>query len=313
VTLGPVLVYYPDPDEARAYAGFVRPPRGTTIRCCDNPDDAAAAIGDTEILYAWGFPARLLARAPRLRWVQVMGAGVDRFLVPELPVGVVLTRAPVFGPWMVEYVFGWCGWVSQKMETYRQAQRGHRWIATVPDRLRGRTLTIVGLGAIGRALARASRTFGMRVVGVSRSGRRVGHVDRVYRAADLRRALGMADFLVLALPLTPDTRGLIGERELAALPPSAWLVNIARGPVVREQALVEALRAGRLAGAILDVFDEEPLPPAHPLWDLPNVVVTPHVSGPSTPAEIGSIFNDNVRRYASSRRLAHVVDRRRGY
>jgi len=223
------------------------------------------------------------------------------------------TRAPVFGPWMVEYVFGWCAWVTQKMETYREAQRARLWIATAPDRLRGKTLAIVGLGEIGRSLARAAAAFGMRVTGVSRTGRRVVNVDRVYRPRQLMRALAGADFVVLALPLTPDTRGLIGGRELAAMRPGAWLVNIARGPIVREQALVEALQARRIAGAILDVFEQEPLSPAHPLWELPNVVITPHVAGPSTPDEIAEVFNENLRRYAQGRRLAHLVDRRRGY
>lgn len=308
---GPILVYHPE--EAETYARLVRPPRGATIHCCGTPGDAARVIGETEVLYAWGFPAHLLARAPRLRWVQVMGAGVDRFLVPELPAGVVLTRAPVFGPWMVEYVFGWCAWVTQKMETYRAAQRDHRWIDTAPGRLRGRTLAIVGLGEIGRAVAKVARSFGMRVIGVSRSGRPVAQVERVYPVGRLASALAAADFAALACPLTPETRGLIGARELAALRPGAWLVNIARGLIVEEAALLEALRARRIGGAVLDVFDEEPLPPDHPLWDFPNVVVTPHVSGPSTPDEIAPIFNENLRRYAAGRRLAHVVDRRQSY
>jgi phosphoglycerate dehydrogenase-like enzyme len=311
VTLGPILVYHPD--DVEAYARLIRAPRGATIHPCDKPDAAAYAIGETEILYAWGFPPHLLARTPRLRWIQVMGAGVDGFLVPDLAAEVVVTRAPVFGAWMVEYVLGWCAWVTQKMETYRAAQREHRWIDTVPERLRGRTLALVGLGDIGRAVARAARSLGMRVVGVSRSGRPVAHVDRVYPVARLTRALAAADFAVLAVPLTPATRGLIGARELAALRPEAWLVNIARGPIVQEAALLDALRARRIAGAILDVFDEEPLPAAHPLWDFPNVVITPHASGPSTPDEIAPIFNENLRRYAAGRRLAHVVDRRKGY
>jgi phosphoglycerate dehydrogenase-like enzyme len=311
VTLGPILVYHPD--EVEVYARLIHAPRGATIHLCDKPAAAAYAIGETEILYAWGFPAHLLARAPRLRWIQAMGAGVDGFLVPDLRAEVVVTRAPVFGAWMVEYVLGWCAWVTQKMETYRAAQREHRWIDTVPERLRGRTLAMVGLGDIGRAVARAARSLGMRVVGVSRSGRPVAHVERVYPVARLTRALAAADFAVVAVPLTRDTRGLIGARELAALRPGAWLVNIARGPIVEEAALLEALRARRIAGAILDVFDAEPLPAAHPLWDFPNVVITPHVSGPSTPDEIAPIFNENLRRYAAGRRLAHVVDRRKGY
>jgi glyoxylate/hydroxypyruvate reductase A len=309
--IGPILVYHPD--EVHAYASLVRAPRDTPVRPSSTPGEAGPFLRETEVLYAWAFPPHLLAAAPRLRWIQVMGAGVDRFLVAALPAEVRITRAPVFGAWMVEYVFGWSMWVTQKMETFREAQRTQRWIATTPERLRGKTLTIVGLGEIGRALAAAATTLGMRVIGVSRSGRKIGDVNRTYRVKDLPTALAQADFAVLAIPLTTETRGLVGERELEAMKASAWLVNIARGPVVQEGPLVEALQTRRIAGAILDVFDDEPLPRDHPLWRLPNVVVTPHISGPSTPAEITPIFNENLRRYAASRPLIHAVNRRRGY
>jgi phosphoglycerate dehydrogenase-like enzyme len=306
-----LLVYHPD--EVEAYASLIRAPRRVAVHACATPEAARPVIADAEILYAWRFPPELLAKAARLRWIQAMGAGVDRFLVPELPPEVVITRAPVFGTWMVEYVFGWCVQVTQKMATYREAQRRHQWITTVPDRLRDRTLVLVGVGEIGRALARAAKTFGMRVIGVTRSGRRQPGLDRAYRTAERVRALAEADFAVLCLPLTAETRGLIGARELAALRPHAWLVNIARGPIVDEAALMAALESRRLGGAILDVFDVEPLPASHPLWDLPNAVITPHISGPSTPADIAPIFNDNLRRYLRGQRLRHVVARRRGY
>jgi glyoxylate/hydroxypyruvate reductase len=308
---GSLLVYHPD--EVDAYASLIRTPRRLGIHVCATPEAAREVIADAEILYAWRLPADLLAKAARLRWVQAMGAGVERFLTPELPSRVVVTRAPVFGSWMVEYVFGWCAWVTQKMATYQEAQRDRHWITITPDRLRGRTLVLVGVGEIGGTLARAAKAFGMRAVGVTRSGRRLRGLDRVYRTAQLARALAEADFAVLALPLTAETRGMIGSRELAGLRPHAWLVNIARGPIVDERALVAALESRRIGGAILDVFDEEPLPPAHPLWALPNTVITPHISGPSTPAEIAPIFNDNLRRYLRGERLRHVVDRRHGY
>jgi phosphoglycerate dehydrogenase-like enzyme len=125
--------------------------------------------------------------------------------------------------------------------------------------------------------------------------------------------LPVADFVVLTVPLTPATRHLIGGPELEAMKPSAWLINIARGPIVDEAALLEALSAKRIGGAILDVFDEEPLPAGHPLWEFENVVITPHISGPSTPGEIAPIFNDNLRRYLSGRALRFQVDRTRGY
>ena len=307
-----VLVYHADPK----YAELVRVPRNrVVVRAAATPSEAAELIADTEVLYAWKFPPHLFAKAARLKWLQAMGAGVDWAIVRELPPRVVITRAPgVFGPWMAEYVIGWCAWITQRIETYREAQRQRRWLDHVlPDRLLGKTLTIVGLGDIGRAIARAARAFGMRVVGVSRSGRRVREAERVFKVGELARALADADFVVVLLPLTPETLGLIGADALAAMKPTAWLLNIARGAVVDEAALLEALEHRRIAGAILDVFATEPLPPHHRLWRTDNVVITPHVAGPSTPEEIAPVFNDNLARYLTGRPLRHVVDRARGY
>ena len=310
-----ILVYHPD--EVDAYARLINVPRGrdVAIHVAATEADAAAHIGEVEVIYAWKLPPALYGKARRLRWLQAMGAGVEWALVPDLRRRVIVTRAPgVFGSWMSEYVIGWCSWVSQRMETYRAAQRERRWIGDVlPERLRGRTLTLVGIGDIGGEIARVARAVGMRVVGVSRSGRRVPHVDRVHRTVHLHRALSAADFVVVVVPLTPATRGLIDATALAAMRPDAWLLNIGRGAVVDDAALVEALRARRIAGAILDVFPSEPLPPEHPLWRLDNAVITPHIAGPSTAEEIAPIFNDNLRRYLTRRPLRYVVDRERGY
>jgi phosphoglycerate dehydrogenase-like enzyme len=311
-----ILVYQPTRAEVLAYARLIRLPRGPfRVRVAATPGSAAAAIGEAEILYAWGFPPPLLARARKLRWVQSAGAGVEKLLGPELAPGVVVTRAAgIFGPWMAEYVLGWCLWVTQRMETFRARQARRIWKPLDPLRLRGATLAVVGLGDIGRTIAAAaSRALGMTVLGVSRSGRPMREADAVYPTADLRAALARADFAVLTLPLTPATRGLVGRRELAAMKRSAWLVNVGRGAVLDETALVAALRTRRIAGAILDVFETEPLPASHPLWGLDNAVITPHISGPSTPGEVSVIFNENLRRYVAGRALRHVVDRRRGY
>jgi phosphoglycerate dehydrogenase-like enzyme len=172
---------------------------------------------------------------------------------------------------------------------------------------------VVGLGDIGGSIAKLARALGMQVIGVTRSGRASRDALRVYRTKALRAALARAAFAVLTLPLSDETRGLVGAAELAAMKPTAWLLNLARGPIVDEAALLEALRGRRIAGAVLDVFDTEPLPTDHPLWGLDNVVVTPHISGPSTPREIGPIFNDNLRRYTANRPLRHTVDRTVGY
>ena len=310
-----ILVY--NPDEAPAYAKTIRAPRGrsVTIHPAVTEAEAAAVIGEIDIVYGWKFPASLYAKAPRLTWHQVMGAGVDWAFVPELPPSVVITRAPgVFGAWMSEYVLGWCLWVTQRMETYRAAQREQRWRGELlPARLRGATLALVGMGDIGRTIARAAAAMGMNVIGVSRSGRPVPVVKRVYRVGHLHRALAAADFVVLVVPLTSETRGLIDAKALGMMRPSAWLLNIGRGALVDEAALLEALRARRIAGAVLDVFPKEPLPPEHPFWRLDNAVITPHISGPSTPDELAPIFNDNLARWMAGRPLRHVVDRRRGY
>ena len=148
---------------------------------------------------------------------------------------------------------------------------------------------------------------------MSRTGAKVAGVERVYRPREIRRALAAADWVVLTVPLTPATRGLIGAGELAAMKPTAWLLNIARGAVVEEAALLDALRRRAIAGAVLDVFATEPLSADHPFWTLDNVVVTPHIAGPDVAEEIAPVFSDNLARYLSGRPLRYVVDRRRGY
>ena len=310
-----VLVYHPF--EADAYARLIRPPRGrpVDVQVCASEAAAAPVAVAADVVYAWQFPHALYPRATRLTWLQAMGAGVDWVLGPALPPRVVVTRVPgVFGPWMSEYVLGWCAWVTQRMETYRTAQRERRWIETeLPGRLRGKALALVGVGDVGREIARVARAVGLRVIGVSRSGRRVPGLDRVHRVSALHQVLASADFVVLAIPLTAATRGLIDATALAAMRPDAWLINVGRGAVVDDAALVEALTARRLGGAVLDVFATEPLPTDHPLWGLDNAVITPHISGPSTPAEIAPVFNANLARWLAHRPLLHVVDRAHGY
>jgi glyoxylate/hydroxypyruvate reductase A len=312
---GPVSVLVYHPDEAQTYARLIRAPRGRVrIRTAANPTEALAHIEEMDILYTWGFPTKLLPSANRLRWIQVMGAGVDAFLDAPFPPRVTLTRVvDVFGPWMAEYTFGWLLWATQQTEHFRAAQRAQRWEPVTPTLLRGKTLGVVGLGSIGRTIARLGRAFGMRVLGMNRSGRGVPEVERVYRRAAVRELLRASDYVVLVVPLTPETRGVLGDAELRAMRPGAWLVNVGRGALVQEDSLLRALRERWIAGAVLDVFVDEPLPAEHPFWELPNVVVTPHVSGPNDPAEIAPVFNDNLQRFLAGRALRGRVDIKRGY
>jgi phosphoglycerate dehydrogenase-like enzyme len=180
----------------------------------------------------------------------------------------------------------------------------------------GRTVAIVGVGRIGGEVARLARRFGLRVVGVRRSGRPHRWVHRMFPTRSLRAALRQADFVVVTTPLTPETRGLIGARELDCLPRHAGLVNLGRGAVVDYEALSARLRTRRLAGAVLDVFPEEPLPPASPIWSTPNVILSPHCAVDDGRAYVPrclDIFFDNLRRYLGGRPLRNVVDRAQGY
>lgn len=309
-----VLVYAPDDSEA--FGRLIRAPaRSIVLHVCHTPPEVAQAIDEAEVIYAWGFPTELLPREKRLRWVQGMGAGVDAFLGPGLlPPEVIVTRTiGAHGPWMAEYVVGHLLARCLDLERIRADQAARRWPIYFPERLHGKTLGLVGIGAIGQAIARAARGLGMRVVGLGRTARRARYVDRVYPRRALRTMLGQCDVVVVVVPFTPDTRGLIGAAEFRSMTRRPWFLNIGRGPVVDEPALIAALGEGRLAGAILDVFAEEPLPPDSPLWTMPNVVVTPHMAGPTHPEDVVPRFNANLRRYLAGAPLRNVVDRRRGY
>ncbi len=206
---------------------------------------------------------------------------------------------------------------SRRLHVDVRNQIACRWDrpAGVGGEIRGQVMGILGLGQIGRALAPLAAGFGMRVIGTRRTPEAVPHVDRVLPPERLDDVLREADYVVALVPVTPATRGLFGEREFRLMKPTAVFINVARGPVVQEQALIAALREGWIAGAGLDVFDEEPLPPDHPLYTFEQVIITPHVSGvtPRFFDRVAGAFCDNLRRYLSGRPLRHVVDVAQGY
>ncbi len=280
------------------------------------------ALDDTEVLFLrWGVGRetfqRLVTQIPGLRWVHTISAGVDHLLFPELTVSdVVLTNASgVFNVPIAETVLAYMLAVVKRLPEFFEQQRSHRWHKLGLQELRGRTVGILGLGDIGSEVARLCRAFGMRVLGMVRHPRSNQYADEVLPPDCLHDLLGRSDFVVITLPLTDETRGLIGRAELAAMKPDGWLINIARGAIVDEGALLEALRERRIGGACLDVFAEEPLPEDSPFWDLPNVILTPHNSWSSPHIQEREIelFLENLRRYVSGEPLLNVVNKQAGY
>lgn len=283
-------------------------------------DDAAtleAGLAKAEVLLAGHFPAHDLGRrAPRLRWIQSTSAGVEK-LAPVLPPGVVLTNASgVHGPKGAEYALAALLMLHHRVPRFVTAQRARRWEPVHSDRIAGRTLVVVGVGRIGAAAARLARRFGLRVLGVRRTGAPHQAVDAMYRPRDLARILPRADFVLVTAPLTAGTRGLLGRRELDRLPRHAGLVNVGRAGVVDYDALRTKLERGELGGAVLDVFPDEPLPADSPWWTTPDVILSAHCAIDDLVEYVPrclDIFFDNVRRYLDGRPLRNRVEPARGY
>ena len=268
--------------------------------------------------------SELLQAATRLVWVQATSAGVERYLaVPELVERdeVVLTNLRgAAASAIADHVFAMLLVLTRRLQPRLDAAREGRWERDLdgpdPVALEDRTLLVLGLGSIGTEVARRGAGFGMRVLATRRSDAPApGFVERVERPERTLELLGQADVVVVCLPLTGETEGLLDERAFAALRPGAFLVNIARGAIVESEALLAALDSGRLAGACLDVTDPEPLPPGHPLWGREDVVITPHVAGRAALSqERGSaLLLENLRRFGAGEPLSNVVDKRAGY
>jgi phosphoglycerate dehydrogenase-like enzyme len=280
-----------------------------------------ALLPDVEIA-AGHFPHDLLTRAPGLRWFQQWGAGADWLLrEPEIAAqDFILTSASgVHAVPISEQIIGTLLMFARKLHRAVRAQARHEWWRPKSDQLFelvDKTMLLVGVGAIGARTALLASALGMRVEGIRRDpARQVEGVDAMYGPDQLRERLAHADVVVLTVPLSKATRGLIGAAELAAMKPTAYLINIGRGGTVDEPALAQALAEGRLAGAALDVFAEEPLPADSPLWAMENVIITGHYAGatPRYDERALAIFLDNLRRYRAGAPLRNVVDKDAGY
>ncbi len=293
---------------------------------------------DVEVLFTVGVLLPKPEQAPKLRWVQAYNAGAERALAaaPALLERVVLTSSSgVHMPVMAEYALLMMLAHDHRLPGLLREQAAHNWPVDrgnlyAATELRDKTVGILGYGSIGREVARLARAFGMRVLAAKRNpnqradegwqlpgtGDPAGELpEQIYGLDELGTLLPACDYLVVALPLTPETRHVLDAQRLAMLKPSAFVINVGRGGLIDEPALIAALEAGQLGGAALDVFEKEPLPSSSPLWSLPNVILTPHISGSTARYDelTMQLFADNMRRYVAGEALYNVVDVKLGY
>jgi phosphoglycerate dehydrogenase-like enzyme len=282
----------------------------------------AASLPGADVLFVWDFVSGALAgqwpHADALRWVHVASAGVDRVLFPELAASdvVVTNSRGVFDEPMAEYVLALVLCFAKDLHTTIRLQRQHRWQHRETERLLRARALVVGTGPIGHAIGRRLSSAGISVSGIGRTaGAGDPDLNDIRPFGQLHEMLGEVDYVVLAAPLTPETEGMIDAAALRRMKPAARLINVGRGALVVEPDLVEALAAGRIGGAALDVFADEPLPESSPLWEMPNVIVSPHMSGDVTGwrEELVELFVRNLRRYREGAPLLNVVDKHRGY
>ena len=280
-----------------------------------------ALLAEAEVFFAFRLPRNVIARSPRLKWIQVMSAGVNvQLLDTDLRQSPVMMTnvSGIHATPISEFVLGLMLMFVKQAPLYFQSKQERQWRRLAPSVLRSKTVGVVGLGSIGQEVARLAKAFGMRVLATRRSAKQVGrarYVDIMLPKEQLQRLLAESDFVVLALPLTAETTKFIGEEELRTMKSTAYLINIARGGIIDEEALIRALDEGWIAGAGLDVFATEPLPRDSRLWELPNVILSPHISGAMEDyaSQATGVFCENLRRYLKGEKLLNLVDKKKGY
>lgn len=285
-------------------------------------DELAEKIRGADVLLLWDYFATVVREvwehADSLKWIHVAAAGVDKLLFPELVAsGVVVTNSRgIFDRPMAEFVLASILAFAKDLPGSLRRQQHATWEHRETERIDGARALIVGTGSIGRETARMLTAVGMHVEGVGRTARDGGQeFGTVHAADDLAAVVGSADYVVLIAPLTDATRGMVDARVLAAMKPTARLINVGRGALLDEDALIESLRTGGIAGAALDVFTTEPLPKGSPLWAMENVIVSPHLSGDATGwlQRLAALFVDNAERYVAGEPLRNQVDKQLGF
>lgn len=285
------------------------------------PSELARVLPDASIVLLWDFASTLLreqfGRAEALRWIHVAGAGVDAVMAAEIASSsVVVTNARgVFNRSIAETVAAMMLVFAKDMLVTLSLQAQRTWLHRDTEMLAGQTALIVGAGEIGRAIGRSLGALGVEVTGVATSERHDKDLGLVHSVEDLDLLLPRADFVILVLPLTDLTKGIIGPEQLILMKTTGRLINVGRGQLVDERALIAALQSGSIAGAALDVFEAEPLPPNSPLWTMPNVIVSPHMSADfhGWLEALADQFFENLDRWLHGQPLLNVVDKRLGY
>jgi len=278
---------------------------------------SAEQLARSEALMAYTVPAGVLPAMPKLRWAQCMMAGVEAWIaLPDLPAGLELTCARgTHEESMPENILGAIFYVAKPYAAAVENQKQGKWVHNVAQPLTGKTLGILGLGAIGQNVARVAAAVGLRVIGTRRRPAPMAHVAQVFGPEGTPEVLKQSDFVLLLLPATKETDNLIDARRLAMMKPGAWLLNFGRGHLIKDEDLVAAVKAKRIAGALLDVFRQEPLPAGHPFWNTEGIIVLPHIGGPHPQRDrfVARLFVDNLGRFLDGKPLKQVVDRQAGY
>lgn len=274
-------------------------------------------FAEAEILVGWAVTPGVLPRMGKLRWAQSMMAGVEGWLaLPDLPDSLLLTSARgTHGDSMPENILGALFHLTKPYAEVAQFQKESRWERRVPVSLNGKTLGILGLGAIGQELAKLATTLRMKVIGTRRNPAPVDGVAEVLAPERTDEVLARADFVVLLMPSTPETENFINAERLAKMKPGAWLLNFGRGGAIVDADLIAAVESGKIAGALLDVFRQEPLPASHPFWTTKGIQVVPHVGGMHAERDkaVAKLFVENLGRFLDGKPLLAVVDRKAGY
>ncbi|MFP6769190.1 MAG: D-2-hydroxyacid dehydrogenase [Planctomycetaceae bacterium] len=290
---------------------------GDTLVFPNDDEELVAELADAEVFFGYHSP-EVFAGADNLKWIQTTSAGLDMMLTPEIvAMGLQVTNASgLHAPPVVETAWALTLAVSRCLRHHGHCQDKHEWDQFVPWDLNGRTAGVIGLGGIGRRYAKIAAAFGMRVIAVDlHSPPKPDEVEELWGLDRLNDLCAEADVVMIACPATQETQGLIGAEQLALMKSTAILVNIARGGIVDEPALIECLNEGRIVGAGLDVTKIEPLPADDPLWDTPRLVITPHIAGWSNDrsGNIAKFFCENLGRYKAGEPLRNLVDQERGY